>query len=85
LGAHPNLKMKKLVLKSSIAVFVMVGMFFVSIPEAEAQGPCVPNGCWQTITARTGYPAMYCGTCTYIENSRGSGLTSFCYACPGIG
>jgi hypothetical protein len=28
--------MKKIILKSIVAVFAMVGMFFVSIPEAEA-------------------------------------------------
>jgi hypothetical protein len=28
--------MKKLILKSSVAVFAMVGMFFIDIPKADA-------------------------------------------------
>jgi hypothetical protein len=34
--AQTTKKMKKVILKSSVALFALVGMFFVDIPEAEA-------------------------------------------------
>jgi len=40
-----------------------------------------PKGCWNTISTRVGYPAMYCGSCTYVPNSAGSGSTSTCWGC----
>jgi hypothetical protein len=40
-----------------------------------------PKGCWNTISTRVGYPAMYCGSCTYVPNSEGAGGTATCSGC----
>ncbi|WP_157807066.1 hypothetical protein [Algoriphagus formosus] len=78
--------MKKTILKLSFLSMVLVGVYFLTPSEIEAQSDCIPAGCWKTITQRNGWLAMYCGTCTYIENSMGVGTdTGLCYQCPGIG
>ena len=76
--------MRKIV-KLMILGFGIVGIFSLESTPVMAQSSCPPKGCWNTITARTGYPAMYCGTCTYLDNSMGSGSTSVCHDCPTVG
>ncbi len=75
--------MKKIIFKLGVLSLIIFSAFFVNVSEVEAQSDCTPNGCWKTITSRAGWPAMYCGTCTYIDNSRGVGSdTGICYQCP---
>lgn len=80
--------MKKLIIKLGIFSALVIGAFFLTVDPVKAQSDCTPNGCWNAITSRVGWPAMYCGTCTYIDNSMGLAEhgTSSCLSCgPGIG
>ena len=84
--------MRKTILKLGILGIFLSISFYAIPPKADAQtsveppNDCTPSGCWKTITVRYGWPAMYCGTCTYIDDSMGVGTdTGLCYQCPGIG
>ncbi len=78
--------MYKTILRFGILTLLFGVAYFVIPQEVEAQSDCIPTGCWKTITSRNGFPAMYCGTCTYIPNSEGVGTaTGLCYVCPEIG
>ncbi|GAB2625655.1 MULTISPECIES: hypothetical protein [Belliella] len=56
----------------SIAL-IELGNKAMAIGEGEPDGGGLYKECWVTITSVKGYPARYCGTCTWIANSKGSG------------
>lgn len=85
-GAHPNLKMR--IVKMMILGLTLICTFGINISPATSQdslppGDCTPTGCWNAIETRAGWPATYCGTCTYEDNSMGliEHGTSICMAC----
>ena len=51
-----------------------------SSSSSSCENPTI-KGCWETITTRNGYPALYCGSCKYVPNSQGIGATSTCPGC----
>lgn len=53
--------------------FIELGNKAMAIGEGEPVGGGLYKECWVTITSVKGYPARYCGTCTWIANSKGSG------------
>jgi len=80
--------MKKAIMNLSVICTLFLAIYFLPQGEVKAQSDCTSQGCWNTITMRAGWPAMYCGTCTYIDNSMGvaEGGTATCMDCgPGIG
>ncbi|MFN3802297.1 hypothetical protein [Belliella pelovolcani] len=64
--------MRKYLIALSIIGVSYLSFLNMSDSSLKAQTPGIEEDCWNTITEQKASMALYCGTCTYIKNSKPS-------------